>query len=101
MSEREPCGNESCDKCYPHPTWKIGQHRIQHITYERLIKAATLAEAMVVFEQGTAWPSSYDDRGGEVIQEDDAVGVQLPPDEYGQQCCYHDLKDRVAKTRSE
>ena len=89
-----PCGNESCDRCYPLPRWKISRHRVQHITYEREIKAATLEEAMAIFEAGTAHPSSYDDLYGEIIQRDDPVAEQLPPNEYYlTEVCYHDLED--------
>lgn len=92
----KPCGNEaSCDKCYPLPRWKISEHRIQHITYTREIKAATLEEAMRLFEAGTAWPTSYDDHYGEIVQQDEAVAEQLPPSAYHlEYCCYHDLKSR-------
>lgn len=72
-----PCDNEDCDKCHPLPRWRISEHRIQHITYEREIKAATREEALAIFNAGTAWPSSYDDRYGEIVQQDAAVVVQI------------------------
>ena len=92
-TKTEPCGNEEeCDRCYPLPHWKISKHRIQHITYERTIKAATQEEALRIFEAGTAWPSSYDDRGGKIIQQDDPIVEQQPPSRYHQEeCCWHDL----------
>lgn len=79
MSEavHEPCGNEDCDKCDPRPRWRVTEHRIQHITYKREIKAATREEAMQIFEAGTAWPSSYDDSYGEIVQQDEPVIVQI------------------------
>jgi hypothetical protein len=74
------------------PRWKISKHRVQHITYEREIKAATQEEAMRIFEAGTAWPSSYDDRYGKVVQQNVAVVEQLPPSQYHlEECCWHDL----------
>jgi len=87
-----PCGNEDCDKCDPRPRWKISQHRIQHLTYTRKIKAGSAEEAMQIFEAGTAWPSQYDDDYGAVVQEDGPRIEQLPPDEFHlTECCYHDL----------
>jgi hypothetical protein len=74
---RELCENKDCDRCHPLPRWAISQHRIQHITYEREIKAATREEALQIFEGGTAHPSSYDDNYGEVVQQDEAVIVQM------------------------
>jgi hypothetical protein len=91
----EPCGNEECDRCYPLPRWKISAHRVQHITYEREIKAATQEEARRIFDEGTAWPSSYDDRYGEIVQQDEAGIEQLPPSKYHlEECCFHDLPSR-------
>lgn len=88
----DPCGNEDCDKCDPRPRWKISQHRVQHLTYTRKIKAGSAEEAMQIFEAGTAWPSQYDDDYGAVIQRDEPLTERLPPDEYHlTECCYHDL----------
>lgn len=98
VDRSQPCGNEDCDKCYPLPRWKIQKHRIQHITYAREIKAATLEEALLLFAAGTAWPRSYDDHYGEIVEEDEAVAEQLPPNEYYlEDCCFHDLEARRAK----
>lgn len=95
----EPCGNSDCDRCDPKPRWRITEHRVQHITYEREIKAATREEAMQIFEQGTAWPSSYDDRYGEIVQQDDPVVAQITDEAdlryYREECCYHDLPARL------
>jgi hypothetical protein len=91
-SKSGPCGNEDCDKCDPRPRWKISRHRLQHLTYTREIKAATAEEAMQIFEEGTAWPSQYDDNYGAVVQLDVPVTEKLPPDEYHlTECCYHNL----------
>lgn len=87
------CTNKDCDKCDPRPRWKVSQHRVQHITYTREIKASSQEEAQRIFEQGTAWPSSYDDHYGDVESEDDVVVEQLPPDEYHlKECCYLDVE---------
>ena len=91
-SPMDPCGNEDCDKCDPRPRWKISQHRVQHLTYTRKIKAGSAEEAMQIFEAGTAWPSQYDDDYGAVIQRDEPLTERLPPDEYHlTECCFHDL----------
>ena len=89
----EPCGNKAhCDKCYPEPRWKISQHRIQHLTNTREIKAATADEALRIFDAGTAWPSSYDDVDGDLIQLDAPVTERLPPNTYNlERCCFHDI----------
>lgn len=98
-SKIEPCGSEECDRCDPRPRWKISRHRVQHITYEREIKAATQEEALRIFEAGTAWPSSYDDRGGTIIQQDDPIVAQLPPSRYHlEECCFHDVSSKEMET---
>ena len=90
----QPCGNNECDKCHPLPRWKFSVHRIQHLTHEREIKAATQEEAMRIYDKGTAWPSSYDDRHGEIVQQDPLVVVQMPPSQYHlEECCWHDLPE--------
>ena len=100
-----PCGNDDCDRCDPRPRWRITEHRVQHITYEREIKAATADEALTIFRQGTAWPTSYDDRYGEIVQQDEptvAPITGLGDDDqsdidrrklkmHREDCCYHDL----------
>lgn len=98
----EPCGNDDCDKCDPKPRWRITEHRIQHITYTREIKAATAEEAMQIFNNGTAWPSSYDDHYGEIVQQDEPVVTQITDENdrgmlsfYREECCYHDLPARL------
>lgn len=68
-----PCENENCDACYPIPHWRVSEHRVQHVTHTREIKAATSEEALAIYNQGTAWPSSYDDRHGKIIQLDPIV----------------------------
>lgn len=105
----EPCGNDDCDKCDPRPRWRITEHRIQHITYTREIKAATAEEAMKDFDEGTAHPSSYDDDYGEIIQQDAPVIVQITGEgdsaladrdryklkHYREDNCYHDLPRKL------
>lgn len=95
----KPCGNEHCDKCNPLPRWNVSKHRIQHITHRREIKAATKEEALAIFEAPTAWPSSYDDMYGEIMQEDDAI-IEPVTDEhrldfYRNRLCYHDLTSKL------
>jgi hypothetical protein len=99
MAQKEPCGNTECDKCYPTPRWKVSQHRIQHITYEREIKAATAEEAVEIFERGTAWPSLYDERGGEVIQRDEIKAESMPSDEFHPtNACWYELFGALSET---
>lgn len=100
-----PCGNDDCDKCDPKPRWRIRARRIQHITYEREIKAATAEEALKIFDEGTAWPTSYDDRYGDVVQQDEPVIAQITGEgddvdahrlaHYREDCCYHDLPAKL------
>ena len=100
-----PCGNDDCDKCNPKPRWRITEHRVQHITYEREIKAATAEEALKIFDEGTAWPSSYDDCYGEIVQQDEPVLTQITGEDndidarklayYREECCYHDLPTKL------
>jgi len=93
VSKRKPCDNKNCDKCHPEPRWKITEHRIQHITYTREIKAPTSDDALRIFEQGTAWPSSYDDDYGAIVQQDQPEISKLPPNPYFlEDCCGHENK---------
>ena len=89
----DPCGNEDCDKCYPLPRFKITTERVQRLFYERTIKAASEAEALAIYAEGTAWPSSYDDRSGEVLeQKDPVVTIEEPRSErLMESYCYHNL----------
>lgn len=101
----KPCGNDDCDKCDPRPRWRITEHRVQHITYTREIKAATAEEAMKIFDEGTAWPSSYDDRYGKIVQKDEPVIAQITGEDddrderhlayHREECCYHDLPTKL------
>jgi hypothetical protein len=75
------CGNEDCDRCHPLPRFKIGVERVQRVVYERTIKAATEAEARAIFDRGTAWPESYDERLVETIEEKPPVVTIVPPDD--------------------
>lgn len=86
----EPCGNENCDRCYQLPRWKLSEHRVQHLTYVREIKAATAEEARAIFDRGTSWPSQYDDEYGEIVQRDDVVVERLDPEEQEFEC-FHEV----------
>lgn len=79
----EPCEPEGalfryCDVCNPIPRFEVIEERVQRLFYERTIKATTEAEALAIFAQGTAWPSSYDERGGEVLERHEPSVKQLP-----------------------
>src|SRR5580765_1813517 len=88
---KDPCGNEDCDRCYPLPRWKVSQRRVQVVTYEREIKATTQDEAKQIFAAGTAWPSSYDDKYGDVIDCEDVEVKSLPLQDDDANCCWHNL----------
>lgn len=60
---------------------------------------------MSLFEAGTAWPTSYDDDYGEILQHDDPVIEQITEANeddagklafYREDCCYHDLPSRLS-----
>lgn len=92
----KPCGNEDCDKCDPRPRWKVATVSVQRIQHEREIKATTPEEARSIYDQGTAWPSSYDERTLQVIEESPTTVTQVT-DEYSLEyhrtgCCWHDLE---------
>lgn len=93
VSDKGPCGNGRCDTCYPIPHWEISEHRIQHIIYNRKIKAATQEEALKIYEEGTAWPSSYDDIYGEIIQKDPVNIEKLPPSKFPDINCWHKVRE--------
>lgn len=92
MTTSDPCGNEDCDKCYPLSRFKVSIERVQRIFYERTVKAATAEEALAIVNEGTAWPSSYDDRGGEVLEQHDPVIslVELEPNVKKLHRCWND-----------
>lgn len=101
-TSKEPCGNEECDLCYPIPRFKVSTERVQRLFHERKIKAATPEEALRIYLEGTAWPSSYDDRGGEIIEEHAPKVTVVPPHDeplrsrMAYSNCYHNLAERVA-----
>lgn len=80
------CSNEECDLCHPAKRFKISTERVQRIWHEREIKAATLEDAMRIYNEGTAWPSSYDDRHGEILEEHDPVVQEVPLSTEGWDC---------------
>jgi len=101
----DKCDNEDCDKCDPRPRFIISTHRIQHITYRREIKAANAEEALAIYNAGTEWPSSYDDRYGKIVQQDEPVIVQMSDDDeiqarqlkyYREQNCWNDPERQKA-----
>ena len=94
---KPPCGNEDCDACYPLPRFKISTERVQRLFYERTIKAKDEIEALRIYEEGTAWPSSYDDRYGEILeQKAPSVEIVLPRGERDTGIvCYHNLPSKT------
>lgn len=34
-ADREPCGNDDCDRCYPLPRFKVSTERVQQLFHER------------------------------------------------------------------
>jgi hypothetical protein len=90
---RDPCGNEDCDKCNPLPRFKVSTERVQRLFYEREIKAKDEAEALRIYNEGTAWPTQYDDRYGEILEEHaPVITVEEPRDKrYTKMDCFHNL----------
>jgi hypothetical protein len=91
-----PCGNEECDKCNPLPRFKIVTERVQRLFYTREIKAKDEADALRIYNEGTEWPSSYDDHYGEIIERHDPVITVEPPREaeHIEMDCFHNLPRR-------
>ncbi len=85
----EGCGNDHCKKCYPWPVFKVSRHRIQHITYQREIKAPSREAALAEFDNIPAHPSSYDDHYGEVISEDPVEVEQIEEYQFPEGCSLH------------
>lgn len=92
---KEPCGNEDCDACYPLPRWKVRRVTVRRIAHEREIKAATPEDALRMYEEGTAWPSEYDERTLEVLEECDPTITQITDEGtlrfHREGVCYHRL----------
>jgi hypothetical protein len=91
--KKEPCGNEDCDLCYPMPRFKIATPRIVRRVHEREIKAATAEEALRIYNEGTAWPSSYDEHDEKLVEQFGSTVTQLdrrPEDQRGW-LCWHNL----------
>lgn len=90
-----PCGNEECDKCYPLPRWKVSQHRIEHVTHVREIKAASQKEALAMFARGSGPGAYLNDRSGEIVQLDEPIVERnTDPDSlrfHATWHCYHRL----------
>lgn len=93
MIVAKPCNNEDCDLCYPIPRFKIVVERVQRLYHTRTIKAATPEAALRAYHEGTEWPSSYDDRSGEVLEEHAPVVTVEEPrsDRVNAGLCYHNL----------
>lgn len=68
MSDK-PCSNPDCDLCHPLPWFKVSTITVRRIVHEREIKAATPEEALRIYNEGTGWPSSYDERTIETLSE--------------------------------
>lgn len=85
-----PCGNEDCDKCYPLPRFVVSTERVARLRHERTIKATTAEEALRIYREGTAWPSSYDDRELAVLEQGDTVVALVEPRRFDDdEFCYH------------
>lgn len=92
-ASRAPCGNEDCDKCDPRPRFTIVTERVQRLFHTRTIKAATQEEALRIYDEGTAWPSSYDDRPGEILEEHAPIITVAEPrnERVDDFLCWHNL----------
>jgi hypothetical protein len=92
----QPCGNEDCDICVPLPRWRVGTETVERRVHTREIKAATAEEALRIYAEGTAWPSDYDTRTTEVLEES-TVRVESAPPKRANRAkwnCFHNL-DRM------
>lgn len=65
----EPCLNEECDRCYPQTRFVVRTDSIRRTRHERVIKAATAEEALAIYNEGTEWPSSYDEQTIEIVED--------------------------------
>lgn len=61
--------------------YRISQRRVQVITYVREVEADSVEAALALVAEGTEWPTSYDDRGGEILEADEPVVTLLGPSE--------------------
>lgn len=94
MSEtREPCGNEECDRCYPIPRWKVSTERVARVIHAREIKAESRVEALRIYREGTAHPSSYDDNEVEILEQREPKIERMAPPTFSD-TCWHDLPSR-------
>lgn len=96
----DPCGNEDCDACYPLPRWKVRTESVRRVVHERRIKAASAEAALAIYNEGTAWPSSYDDIDVEYLEEKPTQIEQLPATKrayYLQYVCWN-RPDMAAET---
>lgn len=89
----DPCGNEDCDKCYPIPRYVVATERVSRLRHVRTIKAATPEEARRIYDEGTAWPSSYEDDELAVLERGDPIVTVAEPrgDRHVEIVCYHNL----------
>jgi hypothetical protein len=76
---KPPCENQDCDLCHPAPRWNVSTETLERRVHEREIKAATREEALRIYEEGTAWPSDYDTRTVQVLEEGPVVVEPAPP----------------------
>ena len=92
---KEPCGNEDCDACYPLPRWTVTRVTVRRIKHEREIKASTPEDALRMYEEGTAWPSEYDERTLDVLERGEPEAVQVTDERslkfHREGVCYHRL----------
>ena len=98
MTTKEPCGNEECDACYPLPRWKVSTVTVRRIKHEREVKAATPEEAVKIYEQGTEWPSSYDEHTLETLETEPTVARRVTDefhlDYHRTETCFHNILRR-------
>lgn len=94
--KQKPCENPDCDACHPAPRWKVATTTVRRIVHERALKAATAEEVLREYEEGTAWPSSYDERTVEVLEQGTPVVTQITDahvlEFHRTHNCYHRLK---------
>ena len=75
---RGPCGNEECARCYPHQRWfRVSTDSLERRRHERKIRAASAEAARAEYDEGTAWPSSYDSHTTETLETSETVVEEI------------------------
>lgn len=103
--EPKKCSNDDCDACHPLPRWKVTRITVRRIAHEREIKAATPEEALAIYDEGTAWPSSYDEHTLETLERHEPTAEQITDERHLAFCrehnCYLKYEEAAAARATE